>query len=109
MALYMVQASYTADSWSAMVKNPQDRGEIVGRVIEKMGGKMIGFWLTFGDYDLVSIAEMPDDVTMAAFAIAVAAGGACSSFKTTALLSGSDGMRAMKKAGKTAYKPAQKK
>lgn len=109
MATYMVQCSYTTAAWSAMVKNPQNRGEIVGKVLEKIGGKMTGFWMSFGEYDVVAIAEMPDNVSMASFAMAVAAGGACSSFKTTVLLTAKEGIQALKKAGKTGYKPASKK
>jgi hypothetical protein len=48
---------------------------------------------------------MPDNVGAAAFAFAVAAGGACKSVKTTPLLSVADGMEAMKKAGGSGYKP----
>jgi uncharacterized protein with GYD domain len=29
------------------------------------GGKLIGFYLTMGQYDLVTIAEFPDDETVA--------------------------------------------
>ena len=108
MATYMVQCTYTAAAWSAMVKNPQDRGEIVGKALEKMGGKMLGYWMTFGDYDVVAIAEMPDDISMAAFSMAVAAGGACSTFKTTALLTAKQAVQAMKKTAKTGYKPPKK-
>jgi uncharacterized protein with GYD domain len=109
MALYMIQAAYTAEAWSEFVKRPQNRAETVGKVIEKMGGKLIGFWYTFGEPDLVAIVEMPDNVTMAAFAMAVGAGGACSAFRTTVLLGAEDGMKAMKKAGKSGYKPVWKK
>jgi uncharacterized protein with GYD domain len=103
----MVQASYTQSAWAAMVKKPQDRGKTVGAVIAKMGGKLHDFWMAFGEFDIVAVAEMPDDVSMAAFAMAVGAGGACSAFRTTRLLSAADGMAALKKARKTGYKPAK--
>jgi len=48
---------------------------------------------------------MPDNVAAAAFAIAVAAGGACHNVKTTPLLAFEEGMEAMKKAGDSGYKP----
>jgi hypothetical protein len=45
MPLYMYQAAYTAESWAAQMKNPQNRVESVGRqVTEAVGGKMIGGW-----------------------------------------------------------------
>jgi hypothetical protein len=41
--------------------------------------------------------------------MAVAAGGACKHVKTTPLLSIDDGVKAMKKAGNSGYKPVTKK
>ncbi len=37
---------------------------------EQMGIRVIGTWLTLGQYDLVSVAEAPDDETLARFALA---------------------------------------
>jgi hypothetical protein len=48
---------------------------------------------------------MPDNVSAAAFAFAVAPGGACRDVKTTPLLSIAEGMEATKKAGTSGYKP----
>jgi uncharacterized protein with GYD domain len=88
-----------------MIKKPQDRVEAVRKAVEKLGGKVGSFWMTFGDYDLVGILEMPDNASAAAFAMAVAAGGACKNVKTTPLLSIAEGLEAMKKAGNSGYKP----
>ena len=57
MPSYLVQASYSAPSVGAMVKNPQDRAAAVRPLIEKMGGKLHGLWLAFGEYDIVAISE----------------------------------------------------
>jgi uncharacterized protein with GYD domain len=92
-----------------MIKHPQDRAQAVGKAVEKLGGKVGSFWLAFGDYDLVGVLEMPDNVSAAAFAFAVAAGGACKAVKTTPLLSIAEGMDAMKKAGASGYKPVTRK
>ena len=72
MALYMYQAAYTPESWATQIKSPQNRVESVGRqVCEAVGGKLVGGWLCFGDYDLVIIADVPDNESMAAIALAV--------------------------------------
>jgi uncharacterized protein with GYD domain len=65
--------------------------------------------MSFGDHDLIGTFEMPDNVSAAAFAIAIAGGGACKSVKTTPLLKIKDGMEAMKQAGKCGYKPVTSK
>ena len=108
MTSYLLQVGYTPEAWSAMIKNPQDRAEGVRGAITKLGGKIEQFWLSFGDYDVVSVVQMPDNVSAAAFSMAVAAGGACRSVKTTPLLSSAEGMEAMKKAATSGYKPVTK-
>ncbi len=109
MPSYMLQVSYSAEALASMIKRPQNRGEAVRKPIEKLGGKINSFWFTFGDYDIVAIIEMPNNVSAAAFALAVGAGGACKNVKTTPLLSAEEGISAMKKAGNSGYKPATKK
>src|ERR1700756_4311691 len=99
MPLYMYQFAYTAGSWAAQVKKPQNRIENVGRAVCKAaGGKFLGGWLGFGEYDAVLIADVPDAESMAAIALAVAAGGSIKSSKTTALMTGAQGVEALKKA-----------
>jgi uncharacterized protein with GYD domain len=106
MAHFLIQLGYTSEAWAAMVKNPQDRSAAVAPAIEKLGGKMEHFWLSFGEYDVVGIVEMPNNVSAAAFAIAIGAGGACRSFVTTPLLSSEEAIEAMKQAGTCGYKAA---
>jgi uncharacterized protein with GYD domain len=105
MASFMFQIAYNSAALAALISHPQDRVEAVRKSIEKLGGKVVGSWLAFGEYDLVTIIEMPDNVSAAAFALAVAAGGSIKAQKTTPLLSLEDGMAAMKKAATSGYKP----
>ncbi len=108
MAHYLVQASYTTEALAALVKNPQNRSEVVRKAIENMGGKMVGAWFSFGDQDVVIVAEMPDSVSVAALAISVAAGGSLKNTKTTPLFTFEEGLEAFKKAGSSSYVPVQK-
>lgn len=110
MPLYMYQAAYTTESWTAQINDPQNRIETVARAVcEAAGGKVVGAWLSFGEYDLVVIADVPDKESMAALAMAVGAGGAIKASKTTVLMTGDEGLKALKKAGAVAkaYKPAR--
>ncbi len=105
MAHYLVQAAYTGDAWAAMVKNPQNRIEAIRPAVEGLGGKVIGGWLAFGEYDIVAVLEMPDNVSAAAFSIAAAGGGSVKGLKTTPLMTVEQGVEAMKKAGGAGYRP----
>ena len=105
MPHYMVQAAYTADAWSGLVKNPQDRAAALRPAIEGVGGKLVSFYMSFGEYDALVIAEMPDNVSAAGVSIAASAGGAVKAIKTTPLMTVQEGMEAMRKAGQAGYRP----
>jgi uncharacterized protein with GYD domain len=110
MALFMYQATYTPESWAAQLKNPQNRIETVSRAMcEAIGGKFIGAWYSFGEYDAVIIIEAPSAEGMASVALALSAGGALKASKTTALMTGAEGVASMKKAAELAksYRPAR--
>lgn len=109
MASYLLQVTYGADAWAAMLKHPQDRTEAVKKVVEKLGGKLGACYFAFGEHDLLGFFEMPDNISSAAFGMAVAAGGACKHVKITPLISVADAMKAMKKADNCGYKPVSKK
>jgi uncharacterized protein with GYD domain len=109
MPQYLYQAAYTAESLAAQIKDPKDRIEVVRPVFESVGGKILASGYPFGEYDVVAIYEAPDDVTAASLALAIAAGGALKSAKTTRLLSGEEWIAALKKAQTVSpgYKPAR--
>ena len=103
--LYMSQVAYTSEAWATMIKNPQNRIEIVRPVIEGLGGKLLNAYLAFGEYDAVLITEFPDNVSTAALIMAAAGGGALKAIKTTVLMSVEEGLEAMRKASGTGYRP----
>ena len=110
MPLYLYELAYTAESIAAQIKNPQDRLETAARpALQAVGGKLLGGGFAFGDRDVVILYEVPDDESAAAVAMAIAAGGAVRSAKTTKLLSGAQWVASLKKAAAVgaAYKPAR--
>jgi len=108
MARYLFQASYTSEAWEAQVSNPQNRIDVIRPVIERLGGRLETAYLSFGDYDVVVIVEMPDAISAAAFSLATSAGGALKAIKTTPLLTIEEGIEAMKKAAGAGYRPPQR-
>ena len=103
MASYLLQVAYTPQAWAALIKNPQDRTEVLRPVVEKLGGSFQSAYFAFGDYDVVAVMDLPQNVDAAAFSIAAAAGGAIKSIKTTPLMSVADGIAALQKAGRIGY------
>lgn len=104
MPSYLQQVSYTQEAWSALVSNPQNRIEAVRPAIEKLGGKIVSAYFSFGEYDVITITEFQNIVDAAAIAMAFAAGGAVRAVKTTPLLTTAEALEALKKASTTGYK-----
>jgi uncharacterized protein with GYD domain len=105
MPQYLGRFRYSSDSVRAMIANPQDREAAAREVVESLGGKLHGFWFSFGEFDGVFIADAPDNATMAAVAMAVGGTGALSSFETTVLLGMDEAQDAMRKAASAGYRP----
>jgi uncharacterized protein with GYD domain len=105
MLAYLLQFVYTSDARAAMVNQRQNRSEAVRPVVEQRDGKLAQVWLAFGEYDIVGIAEMPENTDAATFAMAVAASGAVQTIKTTLLLSMDEGIEVMRKAQSAGYRP----
>jgi uncharacterized protein with GYD domain len=104
MAYYMHQVSFTPEAWAKMIREPQNRESAIRPMIEKLGGRLIGYWFAFGESDAVVITQMPDSVSAAAAALAATSGGAVKALKTTVLMSVDESMEAMRKAGSAGYR-----
>lgn len=106
MPRYLYEVAYTPEAWAELVKKPQDRIEAIRPAVRKLGGKIESAYFAFGDYDIVAIANMPDNVSAAAFSLAVSAGGSVKSIRTTPLMTIREGMRAMRQAKRSGYTSA---
>jgi uncharacterized protein with GYD domain len=100
---YLTRFRYTPDSWAQLVKHPEDRRAAARKYIESVGGKLHGFWYAFGEHDGYNLWEAPDNVSMAATAIAIGGGGALDSFQTTVLLTIEETLAALQKASSIGY------
>ena len=105
MTMYLSRFSYTPETWARLTQNPEDRRKAARSYIESVGGKLHGFWYGFGEHDGWTLWEAPDNVSMAAVALAISAGGALSSYETTVLLSVEELIEALGKAKSIRYRP----
>ncbi len=109
MPSYLIQFSYSPETLAALVKKPSERGTVVTKLVQQIGGKLVGYWLCFGEYDGVVLVEGSDNIGAAACSMRVASSGAFKAFKTTPLLNPDEALAAMKKADGIKYKPPGKK
>ena len=97
MPKYLVQASYVGEGLQGLLKEGgSSRKKAVETVIKGMGGTLESFYYAFGEYDVFGIADMPDNVTAAAFSLAVNASGAIKA-RTTVLMTPEEFDKATKK------------
>jgi uncharacterized protein with GYD domain len=104
MPLYLSKFNYTPETWARLISNPEDRRQAAQSYIESVGGKLHGFWYAFGSYDGYTLWEAPDNVSMAAVALAISAGGALSAVETTVLLTIDEMLDALRKAQQVKYR-----
>jgi uncharacterized protein with GYD domain len=97
MPLYLSRFSYTPETWARLAGNPEDRSQAARSYIESVGGTLHGFWYAFGSYDGYTLWEAPDNVSMAAVALAISGGGALSSLETTVLLTVDETLEALRR------------
>ena len=105
MTLYLTKFSYTPETWARLVENPEDRRKAAQLYIESVGGALHGFWYAFGRHDGYTLWEAPDNVSMAAVALAITSGGALNSFETTVLLTIEETLDALGMVEQIKYRP----
>ncbi len=103
MGLYMTQFAYTAEAWASLAKNPQDRSKVIATLAQKVGGRLINVYYSFGDFDGVVLFEAPNDKAAAAISIAAVTPGHVKAIKTTPLMTVEEAMEAMRMAGSAGY------
>ena len=81
MATYIMLMKLT-DQGVKHIKNVPQRIEQGIKSVEAMGGKLIGFYTTMGEYDYVAIGELPSDEAMMTFLLGL---GSLGNVRTTTL------------------------
>jgi len=74
MTTYILLIKET-DQENRDVKESPQRVDAVKKAIEASGGKMTGFYLTMGRYDIVAIVEAPNDEVLKSSASRIASAG----------------------------------
>jgi uncharacterized protein with GYD domain len=74
MPHYVTLVRYTQQG-VAKIKDSPARLDAAKKAVEKVKGKIHGWYLTMGKYDAVLISEFPDDETAAQFMLSTAATG----------------------------------
>jgi uncharacterized protein with GYD domain len=75
MPKYLTMVSYTPEGVKGLVKEGGTaRRAAVEKILQKLGGRLEGFYFAFGENDAYVISEGPDNATAAAISFAVTTG-----------------------------------
>jgi len=99
MTFYLIQAKVSQDTMRALVDRPEDRLLTTTRFVRSVGGRLHNYFFSFGDFDIVLLLELPDNVSAASLAMTLAASGSVTEIETTVLFTMSEAIAAMEKAG----------
>jgi uncharacterized protein with GYD domain len=102
MPIYISRGRFTSDAVKGMLAKPENREEAVAKLFQSVGGRLIGWYLTFGRYDWLVIGEFPDEKAAASAVLAAAAGGSLSDVETTIAMTAKDAANTFESAGKAA-------
>ena len=104
MPKYLFEGKYTAEGLKAVMRDGgTGRRAALDKAVTGVGGKLEAFYFAFGGADVYVLADLPDNVTAAALALAVAQSGVAST-KTVVLMTPEETDAATKKV--IAYRPA---
>lgn len=102
MPIFISRGRFTADAVKDMLAKPENREEAVASLFKSVGGRLIGWYLTFGRHDWLVIGEFPDAKAAASAVLAAAAGGSLSDVETTPAMTAKEAAATFEAAGKAA-------
>ena len=103
MARYMIEFSYTADAWAALVREPSDRSAGMDNLARAFGGQLVEAYYSFSDVDGVVLFDVPDHAAASGVALTALAQGHIRSYKMIPLLTSAETVQIMKASGAISY------
>lgn len=99
MPIFITQGRYTREAIKGMIVKPEDRYEALSRHVARAGGRVLSYYLTFGEYDFLTVVEAPSETQMAAVLLSAAGSGGVSDLRTTLAMSSIEAKGAFAAAG----------
>ncbi len=76
MAKYLIVATYSPDGMKGVIREGgSGRRSTIADIVKNLDGSLEAFYYAFGENDVYSIVDLPDNVTAAAMAMHITAAG----------------------------------
>jgi len=106
MSHFLLRFRYVPSAIRSFVERPDDdRAARASALVASLGGKLLGYWYAFGEFDGMAIVEAPDSSVAAAVAMAVGGTGEVSRIETTVLMTMEEARRALHRASTATHLP----
>ena len=107
MPIFILQGRYSRDAIKGMLAKPEDRSVAAARLAEAVGGRMLSYYVTFGEDDFHVTLELPSHQAAAALAVTVGASGGVASSRTIVAMTTAEAKQMLTAAGDLggAYRP----
>ena len=97
MPKYLLHASYTEEGLKGLLKEGgSKRREALEQAVKGLGGTLETFYYAFGETDVFTIADLPDNVSSTALSLIINSAGTAT-VKTTVLITPQEVDQATKK------------
>jgi len=108
--IFITQGNFSREAMAGMVAKPEDRATAISKLAKQAGGKLLAYYVTFGEYDFLTVMEGPDPQTMASALIVAGSTGGVSNLKTTVAMTSADAKKCFEAAGGIvkSFRPAGK-
>lgn len=105
MAKFAVFFTFKGETIKRLMSNPGDRAAAVSKLCEGAGGRMDTYYVMFGQWDGMVIADMPDSKAAASVSLAASSSGAFAHLETHELLDAAEFAGVLNTASSLAYTP----
>jgi len=103
MAKYLIKETISSNAAQYLMKNPEDRAQIIRPVFESVGGKLEHYYVACNENSTYLIADIPEQKDLMALLWVFQAGGGPTNITATPIITIAETVDVVKKAATLNY------
>lgn len=107
MPMYLARVKLSKEFMNAVVDRPEDRITTTTKLLKGIGGRLHNYFFAFGEYDIILLFDLPDNVSAASLSMVLSASSSATEIEITPLLTMQEAVEAMHRSSEAmaVYKP----